>query len=82
MADEMREKLNQRLQDYDPDPPRCFSCVYFQRKFQRRPAMPHKPIDRCTFGNFPTNYNAVCNEWHGRDGARIDAPATAAQEVT
>jgi len=61
-------------QGYDPDPPRCFTCVYFQRRFNRRPSMPHKTVERCTFGDFTVTHRGVCDEWHGRDGSRIAAP--------
>jgi len=42
----------------------------------------HNPmIDRCTFGNFEVRPHHVCNEWHGRDGARlVDDGAQAAKD--
>lgn len=29
-------------------------------------------VDHCTFGNFEVRPQAVCNEWHSRDGERIE----------
>lgn len=64
----LKQAKNRQQQGYDRDPPRCFTCVYFQQRFQRRPAMPHAAIERCTFGDFPTTHKAVCDEWHSREG--------------
>lgn len=34
-------------------------------------------VDRCSFGNFLTRPNAICNEWRTRDGERLDNPEDA-----
>ena len=30
-------------------------------------------VDRCSFGNFLAKPYAICNEWHGKDGARLES---------
>lgn len=75
-------------QDYDPDPPRCFLCVYFKRELAKkygeriingRPtrvrlnATPYnKTVTRCTFGNFEVSPAGICNEWRGRNGETLE----------
>lgn len=66
-----KQEIKRLQQGYDGDPPRCFTCVYFQRKFQHRPAMPNPTVERCTFGDFPVTHKAVCDEWHSREGEVI-----------
>lgn len=79
MADLVLEKLRverrKKQQDYDGSTPRCGTCVYYRqeshskRKLARRKG--HAPTFYCTFGNFPTTYVGLCNEWHSRDGEKL-----------
>jgi hypothetical protein len=59
-------------QGYDPDPPRCFTCVYCRRNRNKCPCMPHSDVLMCTFGNFKINPAGLCDKWHGRDGTKLE----------
>lgn len=65
-------------QDYDADPPRCGTCLYFAlgtwsaRRLAAKKGRGTDHLQRCTFGNFHTSPTAVCNEWRNRAGERID----------
>jgi hypothetical protein len=63
-------------QDFDPDPPRCGTCLYFCRggKQARLEARNGRGVDhlkRCTFGNFRTTERGVCDSWHNSQGETI-----------
>lgn len=92
VADKIAQAMAQ--QDYDANPPRCLTCVYYVRQPERPycertmkgrrntvrhvrvklKAHPHRNplVDRCTFGNFIVKPSAVCDEWHSREGERIE----------
>lgn len=59
-----------RAQEYDNDPPRCFTCVYFSRGREATNKRA-KTIDKCTFGNFPVSYKGLCNEWRNHSGEQL-----------
>lgn len=69
-----------RQQGYDPDPPRCCTCVYFTRGTNsERTILKKKGIDpsaaeRCVFGDFRTTPSALCDEWRNRAGDRLQKP--------
>lgn len=58
-------------QGYDPHPPICHECVYFKRTFEKKRGHANKAIDRCTFGNFPVSWRAVCDEWRTKHGEHL-----------
>lgn len=94
MAVDARTAKAHAAQDYDPNPPRCATCVYWKQgpqdrylerqvkgrsgkvrtvRFKQRAHPTRNPIvNRCTFGNFRVSLHSVCNEWHSREGERID----------
>ena len=37
-------------------------------------------VDRCTFGNFLVKPSGVCDEWHSREGERIETPTLQPEE--
>lgn len=97
MIDDDKAEHAKRSQDYDPNPPRCVTCVYHRHERQDRyierevrsrkgklrivrfkqkvHPLKNPMVDRCTFGNFIVKRAGVCNEWHSRDGERIEEPA-------
>lgn len=68
----------QTEQDYDPDPPRCGTCLYFtlgswsQRAIEAKKGRGIEHLQRCTFGNFHTTVRGVCDEWRTRAGERLE----------
>lgn len=64
-------------QGYDPEPPRCGTCLFFtlgtwsQRAIEAKKGRGIEHLQRCTFGNFHTTTRAVCDEWRNKDGERI-----------
>ncbi len=82
------------IQNFDDDPPRCFTCVYFRRephvlfrevkkttrsgkvRIRKEPVRKHPilnpTVDRCSFGNFLVKGHSVCDEWHGKNGDKIE----------
>lgn len=73
-----REEARKRQQGYDPDPPRCGTCVYYtlgshrERSLERKRGRSADHLQRCTFGDFRTTYKGVCDEWRNRDGERLE----------
>lgn len=65
-------------QDYDPDPPRCGTCLYFtlgswsQRAVEAKKGRGIEHLQRCTFGNFHTTNLGLCNEWRNKAGERLE----------
>lgn len=37
-------------------------------------------VGRCSFGNFLTKPSAICNEWHNRQGERLECDATSEEK--
>ena len=77
-----RVAKKKREQAYDPDPPRCRTCIYYARGPARNRSYSNKGIrkeeEHCSFGNFKTQYFAVCDEWRSKAGetvARLDQPS-------
>ncbi|MFT3806062.1 hypothetical protein [Arenimonas sp.] len=77
-AELRRIERKKREQDFDPDPPRCGTCLYFSQgpAKQRREAAKRgrgiEHLQRCTFGNFRVTYKGVCDEWRNRQGDKIE----------
>lgn len=75
-----REETAKAAQGYDPDAPRCGTCIYFtlgSHKRRREEARKGRGIDhlqRCTFGNFRTSTKGLCDEWRTKDGERLEVP--------
>lgn len=74
-------------QDYDPDPPRCGTCLYFtlgpwsKRAIEAKKGRGIEHLQRCTFGDFHTQAKAVCDEWRDKSGERLaDTGASNDQE--
>lgn len=43
-------------------------------KFQKKVHPLKNPlVDRCSFGNFLTKPHAICDEWHSRQGERLES---------
>ena len=102
MSDDARTAQAKRAQDYDPNPPRCLTCVYHRYEQERRYVerritgrngrirvqrfkilgfpIKNPMVDRCTFGNFIVKPSGVCDEWHSRDGERIEQPEATQQQ--
>lgn len=57
-----------REQGFDPDPPRCGTCVYYtqgsasQRRLKAKRGRGISHLQRCIFRSFLTTYLAVCDE--------------------
>lgn len=72
-----RVKRMKEQQTFDPDTPRCGTCVYYTRgtdSMRRTEAKKGWGIDhlqRCTFGNFYTTNLGLCDEWRNKAGERI-----------
>ncbi len=77
-----RIAIRRSQQDYDPDPPRCGTCLYFtlgtwsRRKEEARKGRGIEHLQRCTFGDFHTTPRAVCDEWRNKEGERIENDET------
>lgn len=67
--------IKKRSQDYDCNPPRCRTCIYFKQpsaKVRRENRRTGKDeVTMCSFGDFPVVYFAVCNEWRDKNGSTI-----------
>lgn len=80
--DRARRARAMHEQGFDPDPPRCGTCVYYTRgsaalrRLEAKRGRGISHLQRCTFGNFLTTYLAVCDEWHSRHGEKIDESTT------
>lgn len=72
-----RVERKKAQQDYDPDPPRCGTCLFFtlgtwsQRANEAKKGRGIEHLQRCTFGDFRTTTRAVCDEWRNKAGERI-----------
>ena len=54
---------------YDPNVPRCDTCVHFLQKTKaKRP----QAVDKCRLHGFPVRAVAVCDTWFGRDGSTLE----------
>lgn len=103
-TDEARVARAHRAQQYDSNPPRCLTCVYFKRRLlndepqearvrtrkgyrmvmrkPKRQTRVNPMVEKCTFGNFVTKGYAVCDEWHSREGERIEGAMQSTGEPT
>lgn len=72
-----REQERKVAQGYDPDTPRCGTCIYFtlgphkRRREESRKGRGIDHLQRCKFGDFRTSPKGLCNEWRTKDGERL-----------
>lgn len=67
--------IRKRSQDYDCNPPRCRTCIYYTRSsLKQKKELKNagkKEIEYCSYGDFKTVYFALCNEWRDKSGSTI-----------
>lgn len=61
-------KAYKLAQDYDPNPPRCSTCIMYQ------PQQYGGFSPTCTLGKFAVYSYALCNKWTDKYGNTIDRP--------
>lgn len=77
MSTKARQRARRAVRDaqgYDHAPPRCASCLYFSAAhLEQVNQVAVRRNAHCSFGNFHTHANAVCDEWRNQRGERIAA---------
>jgi len=70
----LRIKRVKHEQGFDPDTPRCGTCIYYaqgsaaMRRLDIKRGRGIGHLQRCTFGNFHTTNLGLCNEWRNKAG--------------
>lgn len=57
---------------YDPDPPRCATCIHKRTERIGPKNQPQQILMYCRPGNYSVKSHAICDNWKGKDGSTLE----------